>query len=165
MILETIIGDITDAGNHRDIIIGMNTELGELSALGRRFIDDGIPGVCQALGSILTFEFDNDRLLHMIICHNLNENGWRCADMYVRFALDWLWANNREREYSIVEIGKGEVGQKYGADHAAIHTAIATSYLPVTLFVKPPQMRVPAKLSLPPHVSKRFFSPEVVLPR
>lgn len=77
----------------------------------------------------------------MLICHQLGEGGWTGADKYVRFGLDYLWHCEHEedrqenREFSIVEIGKGRVGRRDGAEPVFIHQAMATSHLPLTLFV------------------------------
>ena len=43
---------------------------------------------------------------------------------------------NDKRLFSIVNIGTGEIGQRDGADAVALRTAITSSFLPVTLFVR-----------------------------
>lgn len=134
------IGDITSPiqNPERDIIIGMNQSLKDVRGIGR----DALAGITHAfdlsLGSVITFPYDARRNLHMIICHSLGEDGWTDAEKYVRFGLDFLWQQNDNRKYSIVQIGTGRVGRRDGADAAAIHTAIATSYLPVLQFIVKP---------------------------
>jgi hypothetical protein len=136
MISQIIPGDITLRANESDIIIGMNTELGEVTGIGLNFtwrINNKTP---FALGTVLSFKLDHLRNLHMIICHELGEGGWDKADRYVRFGLDYLWSKQENnRYYSIVDIGTGRVGQRDGADTAAIRSAIANSWLLVDLFV------------------------------
>ncbi len=137
MIKNIIPGDITSPKNKSDIIIGMNSELGELSALGRSVLKRNLPRrELLDLGTVLTFKFDDKRLIHMVICHHLGEGGWRFADQYIRVGLDHLWLNPpARRKFSIVQIGKGAVGTRDGANSSSIHTAIASSYLPVDLYV------------------------------
>ncbi len=137
MITDIISGDITAPTNKRNIIIGMNTEMGEPSIIGKPFAKKVIPIQLIHLGSVLTFRFDQERLLHMIICHHLEKGGWRNADQFVRYGLDYLWQlpNTEQQDYSIVQIGRGKIGQRDGANCSMIHSAIATSWLPVTMFV------------------------------
>ena len=140
MILNTVIGDITLPDNPNDIIIGMNTSLGEASAIGRPFVTDDIPEELLVLGGVLTFEFDESRKLHMLLCHELGQDGWNGAEKYVRFGMDYLWQRyHGEREFSVVKIGSGPIGQRDGADVGSILTAMADSYLGVVLYLRPPQ--------------------------
>jgi hypothetical protein len=136
MITEIVFGDITLGTNECDIIIGMNTTLQEVTGIGLNFswrVDHKKP---FALGTVLSFKLDRMRNLHMIICHKLGDDGWCDADKYIRFGLDYLWSKNENnRYYSIVEIGTGRVGQRDGADAAAIRSAIANSWLRAELFV------------------------------
>lgn len=135
------IGDITSPKDNpdADIIIGMNIALHDVRGIGR----DAIKNITHAfdldLGSVITFPFDENRNLHMIICHQLGMGGWDDADQYVRFGMDFLWQQrpHKRAQYSIVQIGTGRVGERYGADVPSIITAMATSHLPVTLFVPP----------------------------
>ncbi|MDO8482338.1 MAG: hypothetical protein Q7S86_00785 [bacterium] len=138
MIAKIEIGDITDPQNKRDIIIGMNTEMGEVSAIGRPFAKKVVPTALIEFGSVLTFQFDEKRLLHMIICHHLGHGGWRRADQYIRFGLDYLWQSPEvgNRPYSIVQIGSGPIGQRDKADQPAILNAMSNSFLPVVLYVR-----------------------------
>ena len=136
MIREIVVGDITAAVNRCDIIIGMNTELGEVSTLGRRVLANTLPPPQFIdLGTVLTFKFDQNRFIHMLICHNLCSGGWERADQFVRVGLDHLWVTRANRNYGIVQIGRGLVGRRDGAEPEAILTAIASSYLPVDLYV------------------------------
>ncbi len=136
MIEDILVGDITGSDNPRDIIIGMNTELQEVHGIGKPFVREIEAVYPLQLGSVLSFEFDDRRHLHMIVCHCLGRNGWSQSDRYVRFGMDYLWRRDGEtRQFSIVKIGTGRIGKRDGADHAAIHTAMATSYLPVHLFL------------------------------
>ncbi|MES3031126.1 MAG: hypothetical protein V4697_01795 [Patescibacteria group bacterium] len=135
--MKIVAGDITSPANLSNIIIGMNTELGELSALGRQVLKDTLPPPeLIDLGTVLTFQYDSARLIHMLICHHLGSGGWRNSDNYVRVGMDHIWSTLRFPHYSIVEIGKGEVGQRDGANAPKILEAIASSYLPVTLFIR-----------------------------
>lgn len=138
MITAHEIGDITGNTNRRDIIIAMNTELGEASAIGRPFVKKIIPLGLLDLGSVLTFQFDEQRLLHMLICHHLGKGGWRRADQFVRYGMDYLWQRpeSGHRFYSIVQVGNGPVGQRDEADYPAIINAISDSFLPVILYIR-----------------------------
>lgn len=144
MIRNIIPGDITSPENRCDIIIGMNSQLQDVTGIGRRFVQDAVPQKALGLGSVITYDFDATRKLHMIICHDLGIGGWRKADKYVRFGLDYLdHLNAACREHSIVQIGTGRIGKKDGADHTAILTAITGSHLLVDLYVyDPPKARV-----------------------
>lgn len=140
MIKEILYGDITDEKKHSgDIIIAMNTELKEASAIGRTFTCTTSIKEQVNLGSVLTFQFDSERLLHMLICHRIGLGGWMDADKYVRYCLDYLWQQHRDRAYSIVQIGKGLVGQRDGADVPAIRTAMTNSFLEMDLVILPPE--------------------------
>ncbi|MEK7575294.1 MAG: hypothetical protein AAB511_03640 [Patescibacteria group bacterium] len=150
MITDIKDGDITDhRDNPGDIIIGMNTEVKEASAIGQPFARKMIPLGLLNLGTVLTFRFDEERLLHMIICHHLSPGGWRNAEQYVRFGLDFLWQSAGDRKYGIVQIGKGPVGKRDGADFGNLHRAISDSYLRMTLFIRG-QEKTAEKVSVDP---------------
>lgn len=135
MIRHIINADITSPENPCDIIIGMNTALDDVTGIGRRFVRDRIPAAALDLGSVITFQFDKKRRLHMLICHELGTGGWRGAPQYVRFGMDYLDHLDDGRDYSIVQIGTGRIGRRDGADASAIHQAMATSYLLADLYV------------------------------
>lgn len=116
----------------------MNKSLKDVRGIGREALANITHAFDLSLGSVITFPYDARRNLHMIICHSLGKDGWVDAEKYVRFGLDFLWQQAEPRKYSIVEIGTGRVGLRDGADSAAIHTAIATSYLPVLQFIVEP---------------------------
>lgn len=136
MIKSIVPGDITARTNVSDIIIGMNTNLDEVTGIGLPFtwrIKEKTP---FALGTVISFELDMRRHLHMIICHQIGDHGWRDAEKYVRLGLDYLWQKEGDARYfSIVEIGTGRIGKRDGADATAIRSAIANAWLPVELFV------------------------------
>ncbi len=142
MIVEIIAGDITSLNNRADIIIGMNARLTDVTGIGGPFVNKISTLHPIDLGSVLSFKFDSDRNLHMLICHKIGKDGWKYADKHVRYGLDYLWHTERKREFSIVQIGTGRVGVRDSADSAAIHTAIATSFLPVKLFIYDPKETV-----------------------
>lgn len=136
MILNILHGDITNPENKADIIIGMNTMCAEASAIGRTVLVGKILASELELGDVVTFRLNEHRDLHMLICHELNSGGWGGADQFVRFGLDYLWQRYRnKRAFSIVRIGMGPVGIRDCADAAAIHQAMATSYLPLCLYI------------------------------
>jgi hypothetical protein len=137
MIVDIVEGDITAPENTADIIIGMNSLLGDVTGIGRPFVNTLKTTHPIQLGCVLSFEFDDSRQLHMIICHHIGMGGWEGSDMHVRFGLDYLWQKPEHalRKFSIVKIGSGRVGQRDGANSAAILTAMTTSFLPVTLFL------------------------------
>lgn len=162
MIEEIVPGDITSPNNRRDIIIGMNTDLEDVLGIGRTFVKNIVPMMAIELGSVLTFDFDKKRKLHMIICHALGKGGWRGADKYVRFGMDYLdHLNDSGRRYSIVQIGTGRVGRRDGADHALIRTAMTNSYLPVNLYIYEPAVEVVATaIQLKPMVMTAAWNPQ-----
>lgn len=139
-IVDTIQGDVTMGHHH--IVIAMNSDFLDVRGIGSRRLEDyeSLRGKLP-LGSTVSFEWDKGtgRELHLLICHKLGEGGWDGADRHVRFGLDQLaYRHGRsERGYGIVEIGKGRVGRRDGADPTAIHTAMATSFLPLRLFILP----------------------------
>lgn len=136
MIKNILVGDITAPKNPADIIIGMNTALEDVTGIGLRFVRSVIPDMALDLGSVISFDFDAHRKLHMIICHRLGRGGWGHADQHVRFGMDHLnHLNDRGRDYSIVQIGTGRIGMRDGADAPAIRAAMAASYLPVNLYI------------------------------
>jgi len=133
------IGDITGHENEDHIIIAMNRTLSEPTPLAAPYVLKLKYGLNNPLelGSVLSFPFTGKRTLHMIVCHEIGFGGWKNADKYLRFGLDFLdHHKNQNDEFSIVEVGTGPIGTRDGADAAALKTAIATSFLPVTLFVK-----------------------------
>ncbi len=140
MIQDIKIGDIASPSNPAHIIIGMNSTLDDLRRLGITYATQLSGELTHplVLGSVLSFRFKSGaRKLYMIICHHIGYGGWKNAAEYVRFGLDYLkHVSQADEQFSIVDIGTGEIGQRDGADHAAIRTAIATSHLPVTLYVR-----------------------------
>ena len=168
MLREFINGDITASTNRSDIIIGMNDELADVTGIGLKFVRDSIPTRAIQLGSVISFDFDETRKLHMIICHRLGPNGWGGADRHVRFGLDYLDHLDRMdsptgsgRNYSIVRIGTGRVGNRDGADHIAINSAMAASHLDMDMFIFYPPPRVSADVLAfrPPLTPFRAWSP------
>jgi hypothetical protein len=136
MIIATPIGNITTLNQDEpaDIIIGMNTTLEQLDSLRlpKQWQTDLKAPI--ALGSVLSFQLDRMRQLHMLICHHLGKDGWKDADKYVRIGMDHLWTRHKEqRDFSIVKIGAGRVGTAGGADVNKIRAAMAASFLSVTL--------------------------------
>lgn len=161
MIKEIITGDATDPNlNPGDIIIGMNSKLAQASAIGRPFVSN-VNLVKQIdLGSVVTFDFGKGRQLHMLICHKIGKGGWVSADRFVRFCLDYLWKEHRDRKYGIVQIGTGPVGRRDGADPAIIRTAMANSFLEMNLFIAPERKEAVASVTRPPLVPFRTWSME-----
>lgn len=137
MIIDIRNGDITDRKNSSDIIIAMNAQLDDVRGIGKPFVARIASTRPLKLGSVLSFNFDSNRALHMLICHNLGKNGWSDAHNYVRFGLDFLWQKQPEVVHSIVRIGTGRVGMRDGADHSNILTSMATSHLKLQLFILP----------------------------
>jgi hypothetical protein len=142
------VGDITAPIHVADIIIGMNADLDDVRGIGREFVKNVIPARALKLGSVVSFDFGDGRDLHMIICHKLGKGGWVNADRHVRFGLDYLEHTRAiGKTYSIVQIGTGRIGIRDHADPVAILSAMATSFLPVTLFVNDLELdQMPADL-------------------
>ena len=160
MITDITVGDITSPDNKRDIIIGMNSTLNDVTGIGLRFVKKISTIHPITLGSVLSFEFDKTRNVHMLICHHIGEDGWKHTDNFVRFGMDFLWHTEPNRKYSIVQVGTGRVGRRDGADVIAIRTAIATSFLPVTVFVFDAEKRAAARATAPMLKPFRAWSPE-----
>ncbi len=137
-------GDITSRRYKCDIIIGMNVDLADVHGIGRRVLQnyESLRG-SLSLGSVITFPWDAERELHLLICHRHGKDGWVGADRHVRYGLDHLnyREGKTERGHGIVQIGTGVHGMRDGADFTSIHTAMATSFLPLTLFVHKPEER------------------------
>ena len=145
MIKDIKVGNILDCSNRSNIIIGMNTEFSDVRGIGKPFVERISKTRTIRLGTVVTFNYDNDRELHMIVCHTLGRGLWSNAEQYVRYGMDYLWNCDRESNYSIVNIGTGRVGMRDGADHASIRGAIASSYLPVDLFILNEPERIAAE--------------------
>ena len=159
MIVDVEVGDITAPENPRDIIIGMNATLSDVTGIGLPFVRKITTLYPITLGSVLSFEFDTSRHVHMLICHDIGAGGWKNAPQFVRFGMDFLWHTEQTRKYSIVQIGTGRVGYRDGADNGAIRTAIANSFLPVVLFVYDAKKRMPAHAALAPLKPFRAWTP------
>jgi hypothetical protein len=159
MIRNIVTGDITDPMiNPGDIIIGMNSKLTQASAIGRPFVRN-VEVIKQIdLGSVLTFNFEPGRLLHMLICHKIGKGGWASADKFVRFCLDYLWKEHGRRQYGVVQIGTGSIGKRDGADSAAIRTAMTTSFLEMDLFIRPEEEEAATRVTQTPLVPFRTWS-------
>jgi hypothetical protein len=142
MIIKNTPGDILSSKNKKDVIIGMNTTLGQVKGIGLPFtwrVTDPKP---LALGSVYSFHMDRGQQLHMIICHELRKGGWEDSEKYIRFGMDYLWhRDGAKRRFSMVQIGTGRIGKRDGADFGAISTAISTSHLPVELYIFDPYER------------------------
>jgi hypothetical protein len=150
MIKDIIDGDATNrADNPGDIIIGMNSTLAEPSAIGRPFTYTVEVLKEIKLGSVLTFKFDEERLLHMLICHKIGEGGWEGAHEHVRFGMDYLRYLHGDRKYGIVEIGNGPIGRRDGANVPIIRAAMTDSYLDVNLIRLPRQLEVQVAVAKP----------------
>jgi hypothetical protein len=151
MITKITEGDILSPKNHADVIIGMNAELAEVNGIGLPFTwqirrENPIP-----LGTVFSFELDDERQLHLLVCHHIGEGGWVHADKYVRFGLDYLWQSEPQtKKFSSVQIGTGRIGERDGADFPAIHTAMATSHLPLELFIFKPLEPVAVEANVTP---------------
>lgn len=153
MILDIVEGDILRKDNDADVIIGMNTMLEEVFGIGLRFAWQIQHNKPIPLGTVFSFKLDKMRKLHMIICHDLGENGWVSADKYLRFGMDYLWHSEAVRKFSMVKVGTGRVGNRDGADVASIMSAIASSHLPVTMYIHDPieTIAVEARAEVPLH--------------
>ena len=140
MIKEIVVGDITSRLNRSDLIIGMNSQLEDVTGIGKRIVQKIKSNQPVLLGSVLSFKFDEQRNVHMIVCHNLGRGGWKGADMYVRFGMDYLWKTEASsKKFSIVEIGTGRIGKRDGADPMSIRTAMTNSFLVADLFIYNPR--------------------------
>lgn len=147
MIKNIKVGSICEPTNRTDIILGMNMTFDDVLGIARPFVEN-IQRVREAtLGSVISFQYDEGRNLHLLVCHQIGKGGWMDADKYVRYGMDYLWKADPFREYSIVSIGTGRVGRRDGADHAAIRTAMSTSFLPVDLFILDERAPIPAEMS------------------
>ena len=136
---KTRIGDITSFTNKSHIVFAMNDTLEEATPLIAPYVEKLAfgPENPLTLGSVLSFPFTNGRKLFLVICHKIGFGGWEGADQYLRFGLDWINHYKQKGDtFSIVEVGTGPSGMRDGADAASLKTAIATSYLPVYLFVR-----------------------------
>ncbi|MEI6660134.1 MAG: hypothetical protein WCK91_01785 [bacterium] len=169
MIKRVIPGDITARSNPRHIIRGINDTLDDLSGIGLENVERLKQSLLHPLilGSTVRFGFEGDRKLFMVVCHKIGKGGWANADNYIRYAMDNLHHSDeveglKGQEYSIVQIGAGPVGDRDGADVGSIITAMATSLLPVTLFVNDfSQIRPSVKKASPPHlVAEVAWHPE-----
>jgi hypothetical protein len=147
--------------NRRHIVVGMNVDLVEPSAIPRPYVDKLRESLdCSLeLGTVLSFDVKTRpemgfcQRLHAVVCHTVHRigRGWNGADRHVRFALDYLHYTERHTgEFSIVRIGTGPVGLRDGADHAAILTAMNNSFLPLTLYIRPEESLRPVAVEMAP---------------
>jgi len=117
-------GDITAPDNERDIIVGISTQIPE-SIFGRRV--SGRENFRERqLGDVITFKFDEKRLLHAIVCRSSGVGGWAAADEHIRVAIDCLRQRGRTA-LSTVYIGRSKSGTREGADVVAIYQAMKES--------------------------------------
>ncbi len=135
MIKDIKSGNILSDRNPADVIIGMNSELEDVLGIGRAYVEKIRTTNALSLGAVVSFEMRGDRELHMLICHKLGKGGWKNADQFVRYGMDYLWQKRPDRLYSIVNIGTGRVGKRDGADAVAIRSAIASSFLQADLYI------------------------------
>jgi hypothetical protein len=154
MILDILEGDILANANKSDVIIGMNSQLGEVSGIGLPFTWQIQHNKPLILGTVFSFELDVNRNLHMITCHHLGKDGWQAADKYIRFGMDYLWHREGHRSFSMVKIGTGHIGKRDGADVPAIISAIANSHLAVTLYNYRPSEHTMAEAKVVPKPSE-----------
>lgn len=140
MIKSIEVGDILDPSNEADVIIGMNVSFADVRGIGKPFVERIQRTRIVTLGSVVSFDLDGSRELHMLVCHLLGEGGWKEADKYVRYGLDYLWKTRLGRSFSIVQIGTGRIGRRDGADPVAIHSAMADSFLSVHLYIYRPEL-------------------------
>lgn len=170
MIIDHKIGDITNPNNPDDIIIGMNDTVDDLRGFSVPYATSlrrEVP-LPLTLGTVFSFDYRNSRRkLHMLICHKIGFGGWENAAEYVRFAMDYLNHQNRlaqiPRNFSIVPIGTGEIGRRDEANHVSIHTAIATSHLPVTMYIRGDKDHRPVPLEMAPLelVARAYWNPSI----
>ena len=145
MIKNIRVGNILSPENDSDIIIGMNLQFKDVLGIGKPFVDRIVRTRDLRLGSVISFEHDDERELHMLVCHRIGKGGWKDAEQFVRYGMDYLWQKRQDRKYSIVNIGTGRVGKRDGADHALIRSAITSSFLPVDLYILNEKERIPAE--------------------
>lgn len=160
LINDIVVGDITAKSNKSDVIIGMNSELRDVTGIGLRFVKNAVPTKLLKLGTVISYDFDEFRKIHMIICHHLRPGGWAGAEEHVRFGLDFLNHVSDGQSHSIVQIGTGRVGKRDGANPALIRTAMADSHLPVKLFVYEPReaLEMVERVDIPPMKPFRAWS-------
>lgn len=148
MIKDIKVGNILAPENRSDIVIGMNTAFDDVRGIGKPFVERISKTRKIRLGTVVTFDYDGSRELHMIVCHKLGKGGWKNADQYVRYGMDYLWKSDPDSAYSIVNIGTGRVGRRDGADHGAIRDAMAASFLPVHLYILNESEGIPAEAAV-----------------
>lgn len=144
----------------------MNTTLEDVTGIGVPFVKKINPTHPIKLGSVSNFQFDRDRMLHMLICHNIGSGGWADADKWVRLGLDHLWQAQKTEDhalfgsrFSIIQIGTGYIGRRDGANPREIMTAMATSYLDLTLFVRDKEFPIPVKKERAPLYAMSTWHP------
>ena len=107
MIKNIRVGNILSPENDSDIIIGMNLQFKDVLGIGKPFVDRIVRTRDLRLGSVISFEHDDERELHMLVCHRIGKCGWKDAEQFVRYGMDYLWQKRPDRKYSIVNIGTG----------------------------------------------------------
>jgi len=132
MIYTTVSGDIAASSNGDDIIVPCSTDLTELRLFGRMIDVQDTPILVRLRGSILTFSFDDRRLLHLIICYSQGDTS-ESAYYFLRFGLDCLSQNSRSacRKHSIGGRHLGALGLAYAS---SLYRAVSDSFLHVQLF-------------------------------
>ncbi len=138
MIDRIVIGDITKQ-RQRHIIIGMNTDLVDVSEIGFPYAGKLKMSLNHPLilGSVLEFDFgrNSEQKLYMVICHKIGKGGWIGADRYLRFGLDSI-SMNKDGRFSIVNVGTGPVGIQDGAEYPLLLKAMVDSDLSLDLYVR-----------------------------
>lgn len=158
VIIEAVSGNILSPANTDDIIIGMNTELKDVRGIGNPFVWR-IPSKNRPipLGTVLSFHRERGQQLHLIVCHELGKGGWTDSEKYIRFGMDYLWDRDRNRRFSMVQVGTGRIGRRDGAEFEKISAAITNSFLPVTLYVYNPPEEVAAEVRAVPPITLSAF--------
>ncbi|MCX6703398.1 MAG: hypothetical protein NTV02_01770 [Candidatus Zambryskibacteria bacterium] len=166
MIIDVKTGDIRSRKNPNSFIIGMNDTLEDVTAQWIPYIRDIKPTHPLQLGSVLNFQYDRDRMLHMLICHKIGFGGWEDSEKWVRLGLDYLWQTQQNpahawycKNFSIVRIGTGQIGVRDGANAAEITRAMATSHLDLTLYVRDEQEMVPFTIEREPLFPQSTWHP------
>ncbi len=121
MIISRVQGDIFEAPQ-KHIAFATNiqgyNDSGFAGQVSNRVWPDLAETGGNTLGEVLSYPF-GEKIFYALVCHSLDEGGWRNTPKIARECLDQIECADDE-EIAVVLMGSGPIGRMQGADVDAI---------------------------------------------
>lgn len=130
MVENLVFGQDIFSGPEKHIAFAVNTQgyndAGFAGMVSSRFWPELANTGDKKLGDVMSHEIEGGRMLHALVCHPLNDDGWAETPKVITECLDAMPVADDET-VAIVSIGGGPTGQAMGADPNAILSGMEAS--------------------------------------